>query len=770
VPLVLTGLVLAACGQSVAGPGAGPPPATSVTEASPPLAAVAAAPTPTARPASTILQVAVVASDTSGGALHYRWRSTDGTVADVDAPSTTWAMVPGPGLHFIYVLVSNGMGGYTERRLAVNTDTLPGGRQPYARPLPYVAPPAGPRQGDVYRSFVAWGSGASHDVLIPDATVYVQDDVTLAQYPATAPTDLRGEYVVPNLPAGSNYSTWCTVPGTATPTFCSAGFSSGSMVMPSFATTDYLASYVGFFGPGTLSGNLTLQDGTPCGTVNEFFDVHTTATATLLGGGGQPMAGPVRTNEQGGFTLPWDYTNPPATLSIQCEGGPTLDLPLTIDQLNLGDVGALQIPGVGAPAVTSLTATLNGVVFASALFGGPAVVPPAPLPSDLYPRADQFLAEKGLDTRAGACAYYRAIGAAQGCDAAGNLVGAIRFDDWKRAVHIAPYALHDVPTFTASYINKVDLNLARVHQSISYGPNQTAAVVCNHLGPKDFFNPTQAAVDAAVDDANQNKNLVACVAMDYQVSPGVNGDAPFTRFLIFGPNGQLLPSINLDGRREKFVPGTCVVCHGGEHYAGKYPADGSGLADVGGHFLPYDVGNFEFSSKPGLTRVAQEQSIYRLNQNLLNAGPTPAASALIAGWYAGQPRRKTLNQDYIDPSWSAASAAGVQFYKDVYARSCRTCHVALVEGYNFDHYQNVTPGGPFYRAASPETDVGVTVCGDLFQTHRSHSMANSLVTFNRFWLSGDPAVNTIGLPSQPDLLSQFLLTPQGHPPCLPGQP
>jgi hypothetical protein len=145
--------------------------------------------------------------------------------------------------------------------------------------------------------------------------------------------------------------------------------------------------------------------------------------------------------------------------------------------------------------------------------------------------------------------------------------------------------------------------------------------------------PTHSYV-CVQNEAVHNKNLVAWVAMDYTVSPGVNNDQPFVRFLIFGPNGQLLPSINLDGRREKFVPGTCVVCHGGDHYAGKFPEDRSGFANVGGHFLPYDTGNFEFSGKSGVREIDQLQAIYHLNQNVLNAGPTPAEQNLIANWYA----------------------------------------------------------------------------------------------------------------------------------------
>jgi len=124
----------------------------------------------------------------------------------------------------------------------------------------------------------------------------------------------------------------------------------------------------------------------------------------------------------------------------------------------------------------------------------------------------------------GACRYYAAIGAVRGCTSNGDLINPINYLDWQRAVKIGSFATAGGKTFSASYINKVDLNLARVHESITYGPNQTAAVVCNHLGAKDFFTPMQSDIDTAVLNAANNKDLVACVAMDYMVSPGVNNN------------------------------------------------------------------------------------------------------------------------------------------------------------------------------------------------------------------------------------------------------
>jgi len=127
--------------------------------------------------------------------------------------------------------------------------------------------------------------------------------------------------------------------------------------------------------------------------------------------------------------------------------------------------------------------------------------------------------------------------------------------------------------------------------------------------------------------------------------------------------------------------------------------------------IAWKARNFEFSSQIGLRRQDQEKQIYLLNQNVLNAGPTPAEQSLITGRFANEGVKKILNQTYIDPSWpsQATNASAYNFYQNMYARSCRTCHVALVEGYNFGHYQNITPGSfVFYRAASPEIDVPIT--------------------------------------------------------------
>ena len=70
---------------------------------------------------SVTVNVSVVANDPNNAPLSYQWRSTDGKIVNENSATTTWNLPDGPGLPFAYVLVSNGKGGYTERRLNVSS-------------------------------------------------------------------------------------------------------------------------------------------------------------------------------------------------------------------------------------------------------------------------------------------------------------------------------------------------------------------------------------------------------------------------------------------------------------------------------------------------------------------------------------------------------------------------------------------------------------------------------------------------------------------------
>ncbi len=201
------------------------------------------------------VQVSVAVPDpgATNAALSYRWRATDGNIVDVNAPATSWTLPPGPGLHFAYVLVSNGQGGFTERRVAVNTDTI-GGPRVVPAPAIYRAPPSPvPSSGEL----LTWmqggygelplteprsGAAVGHRAFAPDTFVYLQHSVTGALLPpggpaAPARTDVRGRVIIPGVtPSDPDvYSYFCSRDGTSW-TDCDVPL--GFATMPSFA--DYI--------------------------------------------------------------------------------------------------------------------------------------------------------------------------------------------------------------------------------------------------------------------------------------------------------------------------------------------------------------------------------------------------------------------------------------------------------------------------------------------------------------------------------------------------
>jgi len=695
--------------------------------------------------AALAVTVSVDATESFGNPLHYAWKVTEGTIVNVDAASTIWTLPSGPGLHFAYVLVSNGKGGYTQRRVAVNTDVI--GTPPATSPPTSFDAPPGPAptgvpfrtvlRGNGYYQSPAQPGAEDNGIYLPGARAFLINKTTGARSPVIT-ADARGSVVFPDVIPGK-YRTRCTLtPGVPDPS-CGRVVTIGSE-----AVNDTYGGPQN--GRGGFVGRVVLADGTPCGVDNAFFDRHARGRVTLLDGVGNTLAGPFSLNVWGHYGFDSDVAA--ATIRVECEGNTPLILPIAA--FDTGATPRTVFSASAAPIVNGMSAKLGGAEV------GLFLPPPSALPSDNVVDDDVFLSMKGLDSRLGACRYYVAIGAAKSCGAQGQLRGAITFDDWRRKVRMEPYTAKGRTDVVATYINRVDLNLTRNHHSISYGLHQVAAYVCNHLGPTD---ESQNAADVAIDNAVHHRNLVACVAMDHGVTLGVNGDQPFTRFLIFGPSGALLPSVNLDGRGEKFVPGTCVACHGGSRYAGRYPDNGSGYADIGAHFLPYDSGNFTFSKARGLTLTDQQAAIHQLNRNVLRSDPPQGVTDLIRGWYrAGT---DVLDADYLPPSWQTQSADAQTFYRSVYAPSCRTCHVAFSETLNFDHYQRLitTPRTPPQEDGALRTQI--SVCSGSASFSRNYSMPNSLRTFNLFWGSSSSSTD------QPALLAAFIGGLAGDPtaPC-----
>jgi hypothetical protein len=373
---------------------------------------------------------------------------------------------------------------------------------------------------------------------------------------------------------------------------------------------------------------------------------------------------------------------------------------------------------------------------------------------------------KGEDTSMSACQYYKAIGAVSNCGPAGELIGpSFNFDEWKRRNGLAvnpdvdgngtAFDLIDQVVnllthgeVSALYLNAVDLNLGRAMHG-RRDQDRVAYYVCNYM---------------TIEDARLNRGLLACVAMDYSaVSPAVNNGLPFTKFYVFNKDGNLVPSVALDFQGPKFVPGLCVACHGGDNYPQDanssargvgFPEDGTGTPDIGGHFLPFDLDNFEYSNSPRFTRKAQEAQFRHLNQLIFDTNIKPVVEQLLKGWYPSGhgpqqsqfvPPGWDLNQDPQDPS---AQFSPRELYLEVVKPSCRTCHIVMSDNLNWNRYTNIATDDP--RTPPDDTqggfkDLAGTIQGAVCSGKNSY-MPNAEVTLNLFWED----------PLQPDLLTRFL--------------
>jgi mono/diheme cytochrome c family protein len=263
---------------------------------------------------------------------------------------------------------------------------------------------------------------------------------------------------------------------------------------------------------------------------------------------------------------------------------------------------------------------------------------------------------------------------------------------------------------SAVYANSGDLGFGRNmncrRNRASDGAFDIACYVTNygdHLTP----DATDAA-DAASQNATQE---IATVAMEYtrvENPPGdpieFPDDSRTVKFYVYAkaqpspthpgqPNGRVI-SADLDGAGQRPVPQLCVVCHGGAYASEPAdPADPGGLqkpafalrSDVfmGSRFIPFDL-HF-FTDPPAPTTIAAQETAFRsLNLDFVELVPDGAPASdpvleLINELYplVGGVPAATQNDAAVVPNWDKASPASAdhQFYRDVFARACRSCHI-----------------------------------------------------------------------------------------------
>jgi hypothetical protein len=388
------------------------------------------------------------------------------------------------------------------------------------------------------------------------------------------------------------------------------------------------------------------------------------------------------------------------------------------------------------------------------------------IPSASLPASSVFLYNNELERDS--CAYYRAVGAETTPTSSGpcklnpdgSFVNGITKNLWMTEYY-DQVLVNGSTEASALFVNINDLNFVRDHQAIiKPDGSASAAIVCNYAGP-DFYQSikfsgvpnNQAAVDAAIQSAETSSlsgiNTLPCVAFDYGIAE------PYLRFLVFNSAGKLASAVDLDGRGPKQIPNACTACHGTPH--GEDPPEPSSTQPEpedqvpGAGYIPFDEGNFLFSSATGYRQADQEAQIKLLNQivlasaNFLDPGSTStqSVSALIHGWYdTYAPGTDTVTGSLTFPTqqlYAPPALAENDVYYDIYAPFCRSCHVAnhvpsFLPPTNAAQLSNVLQQG---NVCNPSATGTVAV------------MPNSKVAFDRFWTTHLGPTATPGTSASP---------------------
>jgi cytochrome c5 len=186
------------------------------------------------------------------------------------------------------------------------------------------------------------------------------------------------------------------------------------------------------------------------------------------------------------------------------------------------------------------------------------------------------------------------------------------------------------------------------------------------------------------------------------------------------------------------VPQLCMICHGGQVTSlaadpfNPLPKKGAfenrdDIMNMKSNFLPFDLHLFTFPASK--SKLSQQPAFKNLNVNIVRevataTGATGAAIVeLIDTWYAGG--SATQLEDAVITNWDAANpnSNAHRFYKDVFARACRTCHVA--QPLTAPVYTNK---GDF---EADITNVQKRVCSEKVMPHAKR-------TNNIFWTSLEP--------------------------------
>jgi len=267
-----------------------------------------------------------------------------------------------------------------------------------------------------------------------------------------------------------------------------------------------------------------------------------------------------------------------------------------------------------------------------------------------------------------------------------------------------------------AYLNDNDLGFGRDMHCLTSG-SDLACYVTN------YGLPDQNANNATAAENKDPEQRGATVAMEYDASAP---DAERVQFWVFGGGVSGSPRINfadLDGLGPKPVPFLCAVCHGGQ------PNLNANDKINHARFREFDLPSFRYSGDrswdygQATLNPTELGNFARLNEMVRDSTAGKPIGDLIQAWYPGGFAGGPAPVLPTPPAgWSGHSAD----YHAVYAKSCRTCHVARDAG-NPDSFF-VFNDFSFFQGT------GYAVCGQETDPLKRRVMPNAFVTYKNFWV------------------------------------
>ncbi|HAB18011.1 MAG TPA: hypothetical protein PLX89_01345 [Verrucomicrobiota bacterium] len=256
-----------------------------------------------------------------------------------------------------------------------------------------------------------------------------------------------------------------------------------------------------------------------------------------------------------------------------------------------------------------------------------------------------------------------------------------------------------------------------------------------------YYVATYASLDNAI--AGQKLKYIVCMEYSLTYNDSArqkpNGER-YIKFYAYDANGNRTAVVpDEDRHRPLHVPYVCMVCHGG----GKSDTAVAGRGDVGGQFVGFDTANYTFSAADAYSRRRLNDTFRALNDGLrVSSRVMPSHGNLLQLIDAFRANNSYTAAPPAPGTWGGAG--DLSLYNDVYAVSCRSCHVT----------QRANRWGvatTFRRQTHGTYDIG----GDPTASGAGY-MPNAQRTYSIFWGSACAKHllnNPANVVSQPEALS-----------------